>query len=331
MPLSKKHHGTKLGGYFIGNSEECLKKGRLYNKLRGNVQLIFTSPPFPLNNKKKYGNLKGDKYRKWFASLAEIFSELLTDDGSIVIELGNSWVSGQPIQSLLHLHSLIDFLENENAGLKLCQEFICYNPSRLPSPAQWVTVNRIRTVDSFTRLWWMSKSEYPKADNSRVLRPYSKSMLKLLKKQDYNSGKRPSEHNISEGSFLSDHGGSIMPNVIELEAVDEDRDVRLPHNFMSYSNTRSNDQFTIECKNKNIEIHPARMPYQLPEFFIKFLTDENDIVLDPFAGSNTTGVSAELMGRKWVSLEIKQEYAEQAKIRLDVERKAKRNGNRKHN
>lgn len=331
MALYRKHHSTRNGGYFVADSKESLKKGCLYNKIKGNVQLIFTSPPFPLNNKKKYGNLQGEEYQKWFASLAETFSELLTENGSIVIELGNSWVHGKPIQSLLHLHSLIGFLENENAGLQLCQEFICYNPSRLPSPAQWVTINRIRTVDSFTRLWWMAKSDFPKADNSKILRPYSKSMLSLLKKQKYNSGKRPSEHLISEESFLANHGGSIMPNVIELEQADEFREVRLPHNFLSYSNTTSNDLFTKKCKEKNIQIHPARMPRQLPEFFIEFLTDEGDLVLDPFAGSNTTGVTAEMMNRKWVSLEIKEEYAEQAKIRLDIERKAKKNGTCKHN
>jgi len=326
MISAKKHHGTRSGGYYIGNSKECLKQGTLYKKLKGNVQLIFTSPPFPLNNKKKYGNLQGKEYQKWFSSLAEIFSELLTDDGSIVIELGNSWVPEKPVQSLLHIHSLIDFVENKNAGLQLCQEFICYNPSRLPSPAQWVTVNRIRTVDSFTRLWWMAKSAYPKADNSKVLRPYSKSMKSLLKKQEYNAGKRPSEHTISEKSFLKDHGGSIMPNIIELEKSDANRDIRLPHNFLSYSNTASNDPFTKKCKEKEISIHPARMPRQLPEFFIEFLTDKGDLVLDPFAGSNTTGVTAELMNRKWISLEIMDEYAEQAKLRLEVERKARKNG-----
>ena len=172
----------------------------------------------------------------------------------------------------------------------------------------------------------MAKSDYPKADNSKVLRPYSKSMQSLLKRKKYNAGRRPSEHTISEESFLKNNKGSIMPNVIELEKTDEHREVRLPHNFLSYSNTASNDPFTKECKKRKIEIHPARMPRQLPEFFIKFLTDEGDLVLDPFAGSNTTGVSAELMGRKWISLEIRKEYAKQAKVRLDVEREAKNNG-----
>lgn len=318
--MTKRHHYTRNGSYYIGDSTSILCDGKLYEKLKGNVQLLFTSPPFPLNNKKKYGNLQGDEYRQWFASLAEVFSDLLTDDGSIVIELGNSWVSGRPVQSLLHLHSFIDFVENQNAGLRLCQEFICYNPSRLPSPAPWVTIERIRTIDSFTRLWWMSKSDRPKADNTKVLRPYSKSMKSLLKKQSYNAGKRPSEHHISEESFLSDHGGSIMPNVIEIEQSDEDRDIRLPHNFLSYSNTSSNDLFTKTCKERNITIHPARMPQQLVEFFIRFLTDEGDVVLDPFAGTNTTGVMAQHLNRKWYSFEIYSDYAEQAKIRLDIER-----------
>lgn len=110
--------------------------------------MILTSPPFPLNEKKSYGNMTGEKYLKWFSNLAPIFAEMLTEDGSIVIKLGNGWESKRPVQSLLPLQSLLGFVSNENAGLRLIQQFVCYNPSRLPSPAQWVTINRIRTVDS---------------------------------------------------------------------------------------------------------------------------------------------------------------------------------------
>src|SRR5574337_620810 len=193
-------HETKLGKYYKGKAESLLISD-LGDELKNKIQLILTSPPFPLNKKKRYGNLQGEEYKNWFINLAEIFSDLLTDDGSIVIELGNSWEPGRPVQSLLHLESLIGFVNNPKANLRLCQEFVCYNPSRLPSPAQWVTVNRIRTIDSFTHVWWMSKSDYPKADNRKVLRPYSKSMEKLLKNQKYNAGLRPSEHRISETSF----------------------------------------------------------------------------------------------------------------------------------
>ena len=179
-----------------------------------------------------------------------MFSKLLTEDGSIVIELGNSWEQGRPVQSLLHLKSLMGFVENKEANLRLCQEFICYNPSRLPSPAPWVTINRIRTIDSFTHVWWMSNSDYPKADNSKVLRPYSKSMKSLLKRGKYNSGKRPSEHTISESGFLNEHEGSIMHNVIELEQMNENRELRLPYNAFSLANTRSRDYFTQNVRKR---------------------------------------------------------------------------------
>ena len=332
--MAKLHHRSKYGRYYIGDSVESLRKGRLFSELRNRVQLIFTSPPFPLNKKKKYGNLTGRAYKEWFINLAEVYSELLTDTGSIVIELGNSWESGRPVQSLLHMESLMGFAKNPKANLRLCQEFICFNPSRLPSPAQWVTVERIRTVDSFTRLWWLSKTDFPKADNRKILRPYSDSMKSLLKKKKYNPGKRPSEHKIGKTSFLSDNGGSIIPNVIELDQIEENKAPRLPYNLISYSNTNSNDRFVRTCKEKKVKLHPARMPQQLPHLFIDFLTDPGDIILDPFAGSNTTGATAEYLERKWFSFEALNEYADQAKIRLELakqKRMEKNNGSNKCN
>ncbi|KAF5034137.1 Modification methylase PvuII [anaerobic digester metagenome] len=240
----------------------------------------------------------------------------MTDDGSIVIEMGNSWVPEKPVQSLLHLESLLGFVKNPNAGLVLCQEFICHNPSRLPSPAQWVTIERIRMTDSFTRIWWMSKSENPKADNRKVLRPYSKQMKKLLKSKKYNAGLRPSEHRIGDKSFLKDNGGSIMPNVIEIEQIDENKEHRVP-NIFSIANTKSVDTYLNICKERGFRPHPARMPLELASFFIEFLTEKNDLVLDPFAGSNTTGYCAEKMDRRWISIEAKEEYGLQSKIRFE--------------
>ena len=102
--------------------------------------------------------------------------------------------------------------------LHLCQHVICHNPARLPSPAEWVNVQRIRLKDSFTHVWWMSRSKNPKADNRNVLNPYGKDMKKLLRTKHYNSGTRPSGHVISEKGFLTDHGGSISANVIELDS-----------------------------------------------------------------------------------------------------------------
>jgi site-specific DNA-methyltransferase (cytosine-N4-specific) len=162
----------------------------------------------------------------------------------------------------------------------------------------------------------MSRVEKPKANNRKILRPYSQSTLNMLERGDYNHGRRPSGHTISENSFLTNNGGSIMPNVIEVESINPDEETRLPGNAFSISHTVSNDYYQRNCKEQGIETHPARMPLQLVDIFLQFLTDENDLVLDPFAGSNTTGFCAEKLGRRWVGIEANKEYLKHSQIRL---------------
>lgn len=301
---------TKLGRLYCGYSESVLARYPL-TRHKGRVQMVFTSPPFPLNRKKKYGNLQGQEYVDWLASFARVLKEYLTDDGSIVIELGNAWERGRPTMSTLPLKALLAF--QEEGGLHLCQEFICFNPARLPSPAQWVTVERSRVKDSFTRVWWMSPCEKPKADNRRVLTEYSKSMKNLLRKGTYNSGMRPSGHRVGQESFLTDNGGAIPPSVLtpSVEQMLPDLMEVLP-----IANTRSDDPYQVHCRKKGIDAHPARMPRKLVEFFVEFLTDAGDCVLDPFAGSNTTGVVAEELGRRWIGIEADRTYARASAVRF---------------
>lgn len=199
----------KRGTFYVGDSLHALARSPL-TKYRGKLQMVFTSPPFPLNRKKKYGNLLGEEYVEWLASYAPRLKEYLTDDGSIVIEVGDGWDPGQPTVSTLAIEALLAF--KKEAGLHLCQEFICFNPARLPSAAQWVTVERCRVKDAFTRVWWMSTTPRPKADNGRILTEYSGAMRKLLERGTYNPGTRPSEHHIGETSFLANNGGTIPPN-----------------------------------------------------------------------------------------------------------------------
>jgi site-specific DNA-methyltransferase (cytosine-N4-specific) len=312
--MTRAAHRTRAGAYYVGKAEDLLR-GDIAAMLHGKVQLILTSPPFPLNNKKSYGNLTGEKYLKWFVELAKLFSGLLSPDGSIVIELGNAWTPGRPVQSLLPLECLMGFVNSPGARLRLCQQFICYNPARLPTPAQWVTIKRTRLTDSYTNVWWMANSDNPKADNRRVLRPYSESMKSLLRRQSYNDGRRPSEHEISKRGFLKRHRGSIQPNLFELEPLAGNTAIRLP-NAMRVANTGSNGFFLRTCREREILPHPARMPPELAAFFVEFLTDPGDLVLDPFAGSNTTGFVAELLGRRWVSIDVSGDYVEQSRLRF---------------
>lgn len=315
MPPKRTHQSlrpifeTKMGRTYHGKSEEVLRTAPVTNR-RGQVQLVLTSPPFVLNRKKKYGNLQGQGYVDWLASFAPLLRDYLTDDGSIVIELGNAWEPGRPVMSTVALEALLEF--KRRGELHLCQEFVYFNPARLPSPAQWVTVERCRVKDAFTRVWWLSPNEKPKADNRRVLTQYSESMRKLLKRGTYNPGKRPSQHSIGEDSFLTDHGGSIPPNVLvpAFDSLVEQmlEDASAASTLIPISNTKSNDPYQLMCKQFGIEPHPARMPKQLVEFFVRFLSEEGDLVLDPFSGSNTTGAVAEELGRKWMAVEANADY-----------------------
>lgn len=307
----KPVYKTSWGAMYQGDCEDVLKSYPIIRR-KGKVQLILTSPPFPLNRKKKYGNLTGEEYLNWLKNLAPLFRDYVTPDGSIVLELGNAWEVGKPIMSTLPLKALMAFLEA--AELNLCQEFICYNPARLPTPAQWVTVERIRVKDSFTRVWWMSPSERPKANNRNVLTEYSKSMKELLRKGTYNAGPRPSGHHIGKKSFLSDNGGAIPPNVL----VPSKNSFKLI-DVLPISNTRTNDPYQIYCRQNNISPHPARMQTELAKFFIKYLTDKKDLVLDPFAGSNTTGSAAQELRRSWLSIEQDINYVTTSEVRFRPE------------
>lgn len=275
-------------GVFYNSSIENFLDSKDSKKYKGKIDLIFTSPPFPLNRKKKYGNLQGQEYVDWLASLSIPLKKLLKRRGSIVIEVGNSWEKGVPAMSTLALEALLEFLKK--GGFYLCQQFVWYNTAKLPSPAEWVNIRRVRVKDSFTHIWWMSSTPNPKANNKRVLIEYSKSMKNLLKTGKYNSGPRPSEHNIGGRSFLKNNKGSIPSNVIVA------------------SNTVANSQYQIYCKKNGIQPHPARMPIEIPEFFVKFLTQKGDVIFDPFCGSNTTGEASERLDRKWVGVEMNKDY-----------------------
>ena len=295
---------------FYGKAESLLEAEPI-TAHRKHIQLILTSPPFPLNRKKKYGNLTGRAYVNWLASFASTFRDYVAPDGSIVLELGNAWEPGSPTMSTLPLKALLEF--QESAGLHLCQEFICFNPARLPSPVQWVNVEHIRVKDAFTRVWWLAPSERPKADNHHVLTEYSDAMKRLLRRGTYNAGTRPSEHLIGQTSFLNDRGGAVPPNVLAPPAEDLLMDL---YDVLPIANTRSADPYQEFCRKHGLDPHPARMPQKLVEFFVKFVTDPGDTILDPFAGSNTTGFVAESLERRWLAIEADETYAATSEARF---------------
>lgn len=281
---------TDLGRIFQADSLAVLP-----SLSEGEVNLIMTSPPFGLVRKKDYGNADAEDYLDWFKPFAEQFHRVLADDGSLVIDIGGAWIPRQPTRSLYHFELLIMLCKQ--FGFHLAQEFYWWNPSKLPTPAEWVNIRRIRVKDAVNCVWWLSKTPWPKASNRRVLTPYSKSMKGLLK-NGYKAKLRPSGHDISD-KFSRNNGAAIPPNLIAV------------------ANTESNSSYLRSCEEHGISPHPARFPADVPELFVRMLTDTGDLVLDPFAGSCVTGEVCERLSRRWVCVDEVAEYVDGAKLRFE--------------
>jgi site-specific DNA-methyltransferase (cytosine-N4-specific) len=259
-----------------------------------NTTLILTSPPYALHFKKEYGNADQREYVRWFLPFAEQIKRVLKPEGSFVLNVGGSWTPGAPVRSLYHFRLLLALCDE--VGFHLCQEFFWHNPAKMPAPAEWVNVRRIRVKDSVEYIYWLGACEFPKADNSKVLQAYSPDMKRLIKR-GVKKTVRPSGHNIKP-SFSQDRGGAIPGNVI------------------TCGNNESNSEYIRQSKKLGQKVHPARFPAELPRFFIAFLTDPGDLVLDPFAGSNTTGAVAEQLGRRWIAVEKSRTYAKDSQLRF---------------
>jgi site-specific DNA-methyltransferase (cytosine-N4-specific) len=259
----------------------------LLRRMRPNsVDLVMTSPPFGLVRKKDYGNVSANEYLDRFRPFGEAIYRVLKDTGSLVLDIGGAWKPGTPTRSLYHFKLLVMLCEEY--GFHLAQEFYWWNPSKLPTPAEWVTVRRIRVKDAINTVWWLSKTPWPKASNRRVLQPYSPNMETLLA-NGYKAKKRPSGHDISD-KFAINNGAAIPPNLIALP------------------NTESNGAYQRYCEEHGFTQQPARYPAELPEYFIRMLTDVGDLMVDPFGGSCVTGEVSERLERRWICVEMIEDY-----------------------
>lgn len=265
------------------------------------VDLVITSPPFALQRQKSYGNKTQEDYVDWLCEFGKVVFKKIKPTGSFVLDLGGAYEKGLPAHSLYQFQTLIKMCDE--AGFKLAQPFYWHNPSALPSPIEWVNKRKIRVKSSVNTIWWFCKDPLAcKADVRNVLVPYSDRMKHLIEKpEDFlkkDETHRPSGHVISKSSWLNDNGGAIPPNMLQI------------------SNSESNSQYLRYCKVVGTKGHPARFPAGIPEFFIKLLTDEGDLVVDIFSGSNTTGMVSEKMRRNWISFELQQEYVASSALRF---------------
>jgi site-specific DNA-methyltransferase (cytosine-N4-specific) len=283
---------TNRGAAYCGDSLDLLAA-----LPDSSVNLVLTSPPFALQREKEYGNKAQSEYVAWLAQFARLVHRKLKDDGSFVLDLGGAYEPGSPTRSLYNFRVPIHFCDE--LGFHLAEDFYWFNPSKLPSPIEWVNKRKLRAKDAVNTVWWFGKTRSPKANVSKVLTEYSDRMKKLLEDPEgfYTPKKRPSGHDIGK-AFGKDNGGAIPPNLLQIP------------------NSESNGSYLRGCKTVGVKGHPARFPVKLPEFFIRFLTDPGDLVLEIFAGSNTTGWVAECEGRQWLAFDERLDYLAASSFRF---------------
>lgn len=165
----QRHYTTSLGVQYSGDSRILL--GELTS---GSVDLFVTSPPFPLLRPKEYGNTDQEAYVEWLLPFAKAAHRALKPGGSLVLDLGGAYQRGRPVRSLHQFRVLLAL--TDRLGFHLAQDFYWHNPSRLPSPAEWVTKRKIHAKDTVNTVWWLSRTPFPKADTTAVKTPYSASM-----------------------------------------------------------------------------------------------------------------------------------------------------------
>lgn len=249
-------------------------------KLKDNsVDLIITSPPYADQRKDTYGGIHPDKYVEWFMPISQELLRVLKPTGTFILNIKEKVVEGERSTYVMEL-----ILEMRKQGWLWTEEFIWHKKNCYPG--KWP--NRFR--DAWERLLQFNKDRKFHMYQEEVMVPmgdWAKSRLKNLSNTD----------KVRDNSKVGSGFGKNISNWLT-------RDKAFPTNVL---------HLATECSNKN---HSAAFPEELPEWFIKLFTKENDVILDPFMGSGTSLVVANRMKRNSIGIEIVPEYYNMVKEQL---------------
>jgi site-specific DNA-methyltransferase (adenine-specific)/site-specific DNA-methyltransferase (cytosine-N4-specific) len=254
-------------------------KEQLKNLADNSVDLIVTSPPYADQRKNTYGGIHPDKYVEWFLPISKELLRVLKPTGTFILNIKEKVVDGERSTYVMEL-----ILEMKKQGWLWTEEFIWHKKNCYPG--RWS--NRFR--DAWERLLQFNKERKFHMYQEEVMVPmgnWAKARLKNLSDTD----------KIRDNSKVGSGFGKNISNWLT-------RDKAFPTNVL---------HLATECSNKN---HSAAFPEELPEWFIKLFTKENDTVLDPFMGSGTTLVVANRMRRHSIGIEIIPEYYDMVKEQL---------------
>lgn len=244
------------------------------------VDLIVTSPPYADSRKKTYGGITPDDYVNWFLPISEELKRVLKSNGTFILNIKEKVVNGERHNYVIKL-----ILELQKQGWLWTEEYIWHKKNSYPG--KWP--NRFR--DAWERCLQFNKQKQFKMYQERVMVPmgdWAKTRLKNLSEVD----KRRDNSKVESGF------GKNVSNWLGRTMV-------YPTNVL---------HLATECNNKS---HSATFPKSLPSWFIKLLTEPDDLILDPFAGSGTTCIAAKELGRNYIGIEIKPDYFEVAQFNIE--------------
>lgn len=256
------------------------------------VDLILSSPPFPLQRKRRYGGPEPHQYVEFVLRSLEPLVGQLSPGASVVLHLGHDLFEPNSPARTMHQAELMLALRRE-LGLQLMDQ-LCWVGSKPPGPTQWASRQRMQLNSAWEPLLWLSPNPRSvKADNRRVLLPHSDRQRRLIARGGeqrtavYGDG----AYRVKPGSFGGQTEGMIAKNVLRFGSRCPDQ-----------------DRYRAYARVEGLPVHAASMPLALASFLVQWLTEPGDLVADPFGGTVTTGRAAEVNGRRWVVTENVLEY-----------------------
>ena len=278
---------TQLGVAVLGACDS------VFSRIDSPITLILTSPPYPLNNPRKYGNVSEAQYVDWFCKVIEPVVKNMADGASLCLNISNDiFMPGSPERSMYCERLLLAL--HDRLGLRLMDRLIWENRSKPPGPIQYASKARTQLNVVYEPIYWLTNNPRAvKSDNRRVLLAHTERHLKLLSQGGEQRRVINSDgaYSISPGAYGNPTNGRIARNIL---------------NFGHRCGAQS--AYKKAAKAKGLAVHGAPMPLKLAQFLIEFLTQPGDLVVDPFAGSQTTADAAQRLGRRWLTAEIMAEY-----------------------
>lgn len=273
---------TDLGVAIWGNSKD------VFGRINEPIALCVTSPPYPLRQSRAYGNPDESQYVDFICSALEPIVGNLVPGGSIVLNVSNDIFESKSPARSLYLERLILAL-HDRLGLSLMDRQPWVNFSKPPGPTHWACVKRVQLTTAYEPVYWFTNDPMRvRSDNRRVLEPHTDRHIRLMQ----GGGARRT-------AVYGDGAYKIRP-----DSYGKVTEGKIPRNVIlrghSCNDTRA---YRDHANALGLPVHGAMQPTSIPDFFIRFLTEPDELVVDLFGGTIRTGLAAERLGRRWLVTE----------------------------